>query len=158
IMGCRHKTTVMTTPPAVMATALAFAGWVDAQGNAVTLPETMPAAALTLYASWTQNPVEKPTFDYVLFALAARYAQRFDVLVSAENATVTGDTTIKYKRTGTVEIAVAEGYQLVDVIANGQSLGAVTSVTFKKVMGVQTLVIVTEPIPTEEPVEETPAA
>ena len=103
-------------------------------------------------------PAKEQPLNHVLFALAARYAQRFDVLVSAENATVTGDTTIKYKRTGTVEISVAEGYQLVDVIANGQSLGAVTSVTFKKVMGVQTLVIVTEPIPTEEPVEETPAA
>ena len=66
--------------------------------------------------------------------------------------------TIKYKRSGTVDIAVAEGYQLVDVIANGQSLGAVTSVTFKKVMAPQTLVVVTEPIPTEEPAEETPAA
>ena len=100
----------------------------------------------------------KATFNSVLFALAARYAQRFDVLVSAENATVTGDTTIKYKRNGTVEIAVAEGYQLVDVIANGQSLGAVTSVTFKKVMAPQTLVVVTEPIPTEEPAVEVPVA
>ncbi|MBQ3127355.1 MAG: hypothetical protein IJC15_09835, partial [Clostridia bacterium] len=125
------------------------------EGNAVTLPATMPANDVVIYASWTKNQI---AMDPVLFSLAARYAQRFDVLVSAENATVTGDTTIKYKRTGTVEIAVAEGYQLVDVIANGQSLGAVTSVTFKKVMAPQTLVIVTEPIPTEEPAVETPAA
>ena len=102
-------------------------------------------------------PAKEQPVDYVLFALAARYAQRFDVLVSAENATVTGDMTIKYKRTGTVNIDVAEGYQLVDVIANGQSLGAVTSVTFKKVMTPQTLVVVTEPMPTEEPAVE-PAA
>ena len=100
-------------------------------------------------------PAQKPAFDYVLFALAARYSQKFDVLVSAENATVSGDLVIKYKRSGTVDIDVADGYQLVDVIANGQSLGAVESVTFKKVMGPQTLVVVTEPIPAETPTEET---
>ncbi|MBQ8398292.1 MAG: S-layer homology domain-containing protein [Clostridia bacterium] len=88
--------------------------------------------------------VATPTFDYVLLALAARYSQKFDVIVTAENATVTGDLSIKYKRSGTVDIAVADGYKLVDVIANGQSLGAVDSVTFKKVVAPQTLVVVTE--------------
>ncbi|MBQ3127046.1 MAG: InlB B-repeat-containing protein, partial [Clostridia bacterium] len=161
----------VTAPAAPTKEGFTFAGWVDADGKATAVPTTMPAGNVTLYASWTENekPVEpepevaKPAINATLFALAARYAQRFDVLVSAENAIVTGDMTIKYKRTGTVEIAVAEGYQLVDVIANGQSLGAVTSVTFKKVMAPQTLVVVTEPIPTEEPaveepVVETPAA
>ena len=163
---CMDDTAVLSTTPYDYGSAITapadptrdgytFAGWVDADGNPVAIPATMPAKDVVIYASWSKNQI---AMDPVLFSLAARYAQRFDVLVSAENATVTGDTTIKYKRTGTVEISVAEGYQLVDVIANGQSLGAVTSVTFKKVMGVQTLVIVTEPIPTEEPVEETPAA
>ncbi len=88
--------------------------------------------------------VAPPTFDYILFALAARYAQKYDVIVTADNATVTGDLAIKYKRNGTVDIAVADGYKLVDVIANGQSLGAVDSVTFKQVKAPQTLVVVTE--------------
>ena len=95
-------------------------------------------------------PAKEEPVDYVLFALAARYAQRFDVHVSAENATVTGDLVIKYKRNGTVDIDVADGYQIVDVIANGQSLGVVDTVTFKRVITDQTLVVVTEPIPTEE--------
>ena len=109
----------------------------------------------TVCGAEEEGYVAPPAFDYVLFALAARYSQKFDVLVSAENATVSGDLTIKYKRSGTVDIDVADGYQLVDVIANGQSLGAVESVTFKKVMGPQTLVVVTEPIPAETPTEET---
>ncbi len=91
-----------------------------------------------------EKPQTQPAFDYILFALAARYAQKYDVIVTAENATVTGDMAIKYKRNGTVDIAVADGYKVVDVIANGQSLGAVDSVTFKQVKAPQTLVVVTE--------------
>ncbi len=92
----------------------------------------------------TPVPDSKPTFDYVLFALAARYAQKYDVIVTADNATVTGDMAIKYKRNGTVDIAAADGYKVVDVIANGISLGVVDSVTFKQVKAPQTLVVVTE--------------
>ena len=103
-----------------------------------------PTDTCVVEVSKTPAPKQEPTFDYVLFALAARYAQRYDVLVSAENATVTGDMSIKYKRNGTVNIDVADGYQIVDVIANGQSLGAVEKVTFKKVTAPQTLVILTE--------------
>lgn len=89
-------------------------------------------------------PSTTPEFDYVLFALAARYSQKFTVAVSAENATVSGNTTVKYKQSTTLTIAPADGYKVVDVIANGQSYGAVDTITFKKVIGPQTLVVVTE--------------
>ena len=134
-----------------LADGIEFSGSIDAADDDTSVVISTADGLITVaVAAAPKSVVSKPTFDYVLFALAARYSQRFDVLVSAENATVTGDLVIKYKRSGTVDIDVADGYQIVDVIANGQSLGAVESVTFKKVMTDQTLVVVTELIPTEE--------
>ncbi len=105
---------------------------------------TFVKGVCTICEAAEEGYVAPPAIDYVLFALAARYAQKYDVIVTAENATVTGDLAIKYKRNGTVDIAPADGYKVVDVIANGISLGAVDSVTFKQVKAPQTLVVITE--------------
>ncbi len=97
---------------------------------------------------------EQPTgIDPLLFALAARYAQRFDVIVLGEHCDVTGDMTIKYKRNGTVQLEAEEGYQIVDVVANSQSLGVVNEVTFKIVTKNPELIVITEKIPEQVPVE-----
>ena len=141
----------VTAPAAPTKEGFTFAGWVDAEGTAATIPATMPAANVTLYASWDEvivpeTPKSEPVFDNILFALVSRYSQRYNVVITAENATVTGDTTIKYKRSGSVEIAPAEGYVIVDVIVNGVSLGAVDKVDFKQVKANQSLVVITKPV------------
>ncbi len=105
---------------------------------------TFAKGVCTICGAEEEGYIAPPAFDYILFALAARYAQKYDIIVTSDNATVTGDLAIKYKRNGTVDIAVADGYKVVDVIANGISLGVVDSVTFKQVKAPQTLVVITE--------------
>lgn len=85
-------------------------------------------------------------FTTPLFALAALYAQRFDVLLIGENCSISGDTMIKYKRSGVVEISVDEGYELVDVMLDGKLLGPVTKVDIKKVTRNPELVVITRAV------------
>lgn len=47
--------TAITAPAAPVKTGHTFAGWVDKEGNAVTIPETMPVGGMTVYATWTIN-------------------------------------------------------------------------------------------------------
>ena len=124
-----------------------FKGWYnDDTAYDFTAPVT---ANLTLVAQWEEIPVIIKQDDLLtspIFALVARFAQKFEVQLFGEHYTISGDTAIKYRRGGTVEIVVEEGYEIVDVVANGQSLGAVNEVTFKKVTKAPELLVITKAI------------
>ena len=107
-----------------------------ASPEATAAPETTKAAAST-------SSVSSP-----LLTLVMRYAQKFPIQLYGEHYTLKGDTAIKYRRGGTVEIVVEEGYEIVDVVANGQSLGAVNEVTFKKVTKAPELLVITRAVGT----------
>ncbi len=47
--------TAVTAPGNPTKTGYTFAGWVDAEGNATTVPEKMPGSNITLKANWTAN-------------------------------------------------------------------------------------------------------
>ncbi len=136
----------VTMPADPIKDGYTFMGWYI--GNEAYNFDALVDKDLTLTAKWEQAAGAKDDniFSSPLFALAALYAQRYEVQLIGENCSISGDTTIKYKRNGTVEINIAEGYELVEVVANGEALGPVTEVTFKKVTGNPELVVLTRAI------------
>ncbi len=123
-----------------------FLGWFN--GDEAYDFTAAVTANLTLTAKWEKALVirDDNLFFTPLFALVALYARRFDVQLTGENCSISGDTTIRYKRSGTIEISVEEGYEIVDVIVNGEALGPVTSVTLKKVVRNPELIVQTRPV------------
>ena len=64
----------------------------------------------------------------------------------------TGSSTVLYDRSITFSITPEEGYRIADVLYNGESVGAVTEVTAKRVKADGILEVIFEKIP-EEPAE-----
>ena len=110
-------------------------------------PETtLPAPETTAAPETTKAAASTSSVSSPLLTLVMRYAQKFPIQLYGEHYTIKGDSSIKYKRGGTITIIPDAGYEIVDVVANGQSLGAVNEVTFKKVTKAPELLVITKAI------------
>ena len=112
----------------------------------LTPPETSALPETTAAPETTTAPASSSSISSPLLTLVMRYAQKFEVETHGDNYTIKGDTSIKYRRGGTITIIPDAGYEIVDVVADGKSLGAVTEVTFKKVTKSPELFVITREI------------
>lgn len=119
-----------------------FIGWTPAVSETVTEDATYTAV-------WQENsvlpePDPAPGFDYDAWywALMMLYNQQFDVSASAtEGGTITpaGISKVKYDKNITYTITPDEGYAISDVLVNGESVGAVSEYTIKRIKKDQTI-------------------
>jgi len=85
---------------------------------------------------------EETTTDFVTYLLMKLLMQRFDfTVVASEGGTVTTDHVgeIRYGQRITYTITPDEGYEIADVLINGESIGAVSEYTFKRFKKDQTI-------------------
>lgn len=119
-----------------------FDKWVVTAGN-VQLDETqetvsfiMPNTPVTITATYKRcaNPaLSNLNLNWMLVAL---YNQEFEIVANAaEGGTITPDgvSFVKYKQNITYTITPAEGFAIADVLVDGESVGAVSEYTFKRV-------------------------
>lgn len=119
-----------------------FTGWNPAVSETVT-------EDVTYTAVWQQNSVSSEpapdiSFDYDAWywALMMLYNQQFAVSASAtEGGAITpvGFSKVKYDKNITYTITPDEGYAIADVLVNGESVGAVSEYTIKRIKKDQTI-------------------
>lgn len=156
------KTTLLNTLNGIAVETTAAPTTTTAGPTTTTAAPTTTTAAPTTTTTTTTTttapssgttPAASPSTQPPLFALVMRYAQRFEVENYGENYSLSGDLTVRYRRSGIIKIEVDEGYRIVDVALNGESLGSVNEIKLKKVTSTPTLVVITEKLPEKTPVE-----
>jgi len=89
-----------------------------------------------------KKPSSGFNYDAWYWALMMLYNQQFDVSASAsEGGTITPDgiSKVKYDKNITYTITPDEGYAISDVLVNGESVGAVSEYTIKRIKKAQTI-------------------
>ena len=85
---------------------------------------------------------DDPEYDMWFGWLISLYNRKFDITASAgEGGSITpaGVSTVKYAKKQTYTIRANYGYEIVDVIVDGKSVGAVSEYTFKRVRADHTI-------------------
>ena len=133
-------------PAAPTKVGFTFVGWEPA------LPATMPAGNLTLAPMWKMNSASETDNAAWLSVLARLYQTKYAILaVGDEGGSVSdeGVTEVAYGRNKTYTITPDAGYRIADVLVNGESVGAVSEYTFKKVRRKQIIEVIFAPIETQ---------
>lgn len=112
-----------------------FTGWTPEVSATVTGDATYTAV-------WQENNEFDFDYDYWYWSLMMLYSQEFDVTATAaEGGVITpaGVSKVKYDKNITYTITPDEGYVIADVLVNGESVGAVSEYTIKRVKKDQTI-------------------
>jgi len=121
---------------------------------------TIYAKKFSTYAiGYTEEDPEEIGSNGFLLAIMLRFLQTYDVTAQAtEGGTISseGITPVRFSRDITYTITPDEGYEIADVLVNGESVGAVSEYTFKKVKKPQSITAIFAPIPVEEQADVQP--
>lgn len=116
------------------------------------------AAQTVIIELQTYNTVSND--EYWFWALMMLYNQQFDVTATAtEGGTITpaGVTKVKYDKNITYTITPDEGYAIADVLVNGESVGAVSEYTIKRVKKDHVITAIFAKIPWQNPYSDVTA-
>lgn len=115
-------------------------------GNALILAACEVSGTLAVYecifSSTDTPPVQDSDNDYLYWLIMQLYNQEYGITASAaEGGTITpaGISKIKYNKSISYTITPDEGYEIADVLVDGESVGAVSEYTLKNIKAEHTI-------------------
>ncbi len=118
----------LTSLPTSTQSGYSFNGWYTAKtgGDKITL-DTVFSASVTVYAQWTKNSEgggDGPGYDYFTITASAG---------AGGSISPSGSVSVRAGESQSFAITPESGYRISDVLADGRSVGAVSTYTFDSV-------------------------
>lgn len=118
----------LTSLPTSTQSGYSFNGWYTAKtgGDKIT-PDTVFSASVTVYAQWTKNSEgggDGPGYDYFTITASAG---------AGGSISPSGSVSVRAGESQSFAITPESGYRISDVLADGRSMGAVSTYTFDNV-------------------------
>ena len=114
-------------------------------GNALILAACEVSGTLAVYEcsyNETDTPADASDYDYLSWIILQLYNQEYSITASVtDGGTITPDgiSKVKYSNSITYTITPDEGYEIADVLVDGESVGAVSEYTLKNIKADHTI-------------------